>query len=286
MRAEPSFPFLGSEAVTSGKLRRHQLRSRYRAVLPDVYIPRDEVLTLRQRTVAAWLWSRREGVIAGLSASAWHGSKWVDEHLPIELIWRNARPPRGVRTYDMQLLPGEGAFLAGLPITTPRRTAFDIGRRTPLGSAVANLDALMRATTITADEVHTVAEQHPGARGLRQLETALGLVDTGSQSPKETSLRLLLIRAGLPRPATQIPVTMQEGKVYYLDMGWEDLMVAVEYDGEHHRTDRWQYTKDNHRRETLERLGWIVVRVTMTDRPDNIMGRVRDALECRKSNLR
>ena len=63
-------------------------------------------LTLRQRTIAAWLWSHRQGVIAGLTAAAWHGSKWVDEHLPIELIWSNARPPRGLRTYDMTLAPG------------------------------------------------------------------------------------------------------------------------------------------------------------------------------------
>ncbi len=281
-----STPFIGSEAVASGQLRRHQLRSRFRCELPNVYVPRDEVLTLRQRTVAAWLWSHRQGVIAGLTASAWHGSKWVDQHLPVELIWSNARPPRGVRTYAMQLRPKERCVSAGLPVTTPQRTAYDIGRRMPLGSAVANLDSLMRATSITADEVRAVADQHRGARGLRQLESALELVDTGSQSPKETSLRLLLVRAGLPRPTTQIPVTTDGGQVYYLDMGWENLMVAVEYDGEHHRIDRWQYTKDNYRRETLERLGWIVIRVTVTDRSDDIITRVRDALEYRASTLR
>jgi very-short-patch-repair endonuclease len=279
-------PFIGSEAIANGTVRRHQLRSRFRRELPDVYVRRDGVLTLQQRSIAAWQWSHRQGVLAGLTASAWHGSKWVDSRLPIEMIWRNARPPRGVRTYDMQLLPGERVVVAGVPVTTPQRTAFDIGRRKPLDSAVANLDSLMRATTITADEVYAVAEQHRGARGLRQLETALGLVDTGSQSPRETWLRLLLLRAGLPRPTTQIPVTTERAQVYYLDMGWEDLLVAVEYDGEHHRTDRWQYTKDNHRRETLERLGWIVIRVTVTDRPENIIGRVRDALDYRESSLR
>lgn len=286
MRAEPSFPFLGSEAVTSGTLRRHQLRSRYRAVLPDVYVPRDEVLTSRQRTVAAWLWSRRKGVIAGLSASAWHGSKWVDENVPIELIWRNARPPRGIRTYDMQLLPDERVVSAGLPITTAQRTAYDIGRRKPRDSAVANLDALMRATAITADEVYAVAERHRGTRGLRQLEAVLTLVDVGSQSPKETWLRLLLMSAGLPRPTTQIRVTTPHGQVYYLDLGWPELMVAVEYDGEQHRIDRWQYTKDIRRSETLERLGWTVIRVTVTERPTNIVTRVRGALADRAASLR
>ena len=64
------------------------------------------------------------------------------------------------------------------------------------------------------------------------------LVDEGAQSPKETWLRLLLIEAGFPRPQTQIPVLAPDGYPrYYLDMGWPEFMVAVEYDGEQHRTD-------------------------------------------------
>ena len=68
------------------------------------------------------------------------------------------------------------------------------------------------------------------------------LFDAGAQSPKETWLRLLLIQAGLPRPQTQIPVRDEFGEaIAYLDMGWEDMKVAVEYDGEQHRSDRRQY---------------------------------------------
>lgn len=274
-------PFIGSEAVKAGTLRKHQLRSHFRPVFPDIYVRRDQQLTLRDRAVAAWLWSRRRGVIAGLTAAAWHGSKWVDAGLPIELVWSNARPPRGLRTYDIRLHDGEVCWVAGIPVTTPERTAFDIGRRKAMRVAIAHLDALMRATGAKVDDVLHLAEQHRGARGLRRLEKALQLVDPGSQSPKETWLRLVLIEAGLPRPTTQIPVTIAGARVYYLDMGWEDPMVAVEYDGEHHRLDRLQYTKDIRRSEDLERLGWIVIRVTVSDRPAGIIARVRDALASR-----
>jgi very-short-patch-repair endonuclease len=61
-------------------------------------------------------------------------------------------------------------------------------------------------------------------------------------------------------------------------MGWEDLMVAVEYDGEQHRTDRRQYTWDVRRLELLERLGGIVVRVVAGDRPEDIVRRVKAAI--------
>jgi hypothetical protein len=280
-------PFIGSEALANGVLRRHQLRSRFRAVFPDVYVQRDQQLTLRQRVLAAWLWSHRQGVIAGLTAAAWHGSKWVDDRLPVELIWPNARPPHGVRTYDMRLSSEEFVMVASVPVTTPERTAFDIGRRQPVGAAVARLDALMQATGVKASDVADLAGRHRGARGLRRLETVLELADSGAQSPKETWLRLLLIRVGLPRPTTQIPVLSAAGsQTYYLDMGWEELMVAVEYDGEQHRLDRWQYAKDIRRREELDRLGWLVIRVIATDSPADIVRRVRDALASRASSLR
>ena len=100
-------PFIGSEAVANGLLKKHQLRADFRAVYPDVYLPREVAPTIRHRARAAWLWSHRQGVIAGLTASAMHGSKWVDEDLPIELVWSNARRPRGLRTYDMRLYPDE-----------------------------------------------------------------------------------------------------------------------------------------------------------------------------------
>lgn len=287
-------PLIGSEAVKAGTLRKHQLRFRFRAVFPDVYVrralgapPACGGLTLRDRAVAAWLWSHRRGVLAGLTAAAWHGSKWVDDCLPVELVWSNTRPPRGVRTYHVRLLPHEARPVVGIPVTTAERTAFDIGCRMPIGTAIARLDALMRATGTKPSEVSAIADQHPGARGIRQLETALDLVDPGSQSPKETWLRLLLIRAGFPRPKTQIPVMTPGGaQVYYLDMGWEDLLVGAEYDGEQHRLDRWQYAWDIRRREALERLGWIVIRVTASDREPDIISRVRDAREFRASSLR
>ena len=62
--------FVGSEALARGVLTRHELRTFYRRVLPDVYAPKRSVLTLEDRTVAAWLWSGREGVVKGLAASA------------------------------------------------------------------------------------------------------------------------------------------------------------------------------------------------------------------------
>lgn len=272
-------PFIGSEALARRQLSRHQLRMRYRAVFPNVYLPNNIHPTLEQRIAAAWLWANRQGVICGAAAAALHGAKWILDDVPVELVHANTRPPRGVLTRRDKLIDGETQTIDERTVTTPERTAFDIGRRGAVRSAVARLDALARATGLKVDDVLRIAQRHPGTPGLRRLEKALELVDAGAQSPRESYLRLLLLDAGFPRPHTQIPVLGVDGiPVAYLDLGWEDFLVGVEYDGDHHRLDRRQYIKDIRRLEMLERMGWIVVRVVAEDRPAYVVRRVRAAI--------
>lgn len=271
-------PFIGSEALAAGSLSRHDLRRYCTALTPNVYIDGRIVPALRQRIVAAWLWSHREAAVAGLAASALHGAKWVDDDAPVELIWRNARAPRGVKTRADLLLGGETLVLDGMRVTTVERTAFDLGRRGYLGQAVARLDALANATHFKVDDVAELAARHRHTRGLRQLEAALDLVDAGAQSPKETWLRLLLINGGFPRPTTQIPVPGPDGyPKYFLDMGWEDIMLAVEYDGDQHRTSRVQFAWDIERLEYIQQLGWTHLRVLAGHRGPDVIARVRRA---------
>ncbi len=225
-------PFIGSEALGAGDLSRHELRTYYRAIMPNVYIDKRVRPSLRQRIMGAWLWSRREAVIAGVAASALHGSKWVDDNAPVELIWRNARAPQGVVTRDELLSSDEFQQRDGVYVTTAERTAFDIGRRGTVGRAVAALDALAAATDFKVRDVQELASNHRHTRGLRQLEVALDLVDAAAQSPKETWLRLLLINSGFPRPQTQIPVLGADGfPRYFLDMGWEEMLLALKTEG-------------------------------------------------------
>jgi len=268
-------PFIGSEALASGLLTRYELRRYYRAVMPNVYLDRRLQPSLRQRTIAAWLWSQRDAVVSGLSASAMHGARWIGDDAPVELIWANARCPRNVITRAELLFEDESQCLDELMVTTPERTAFDIGRRGRLGEAVARMDALGNAVGFKADDVMRLALGHSRARGLRQLERALDLYDPGAQSPKETWLRLLLIDAGFPRPQTQIPVLGPDGcPLYYLDMGWEDKALAVEYDGVQH-ADQIGY--DIVRNEYIASVGWTTIRVAAGHRRASIIARVRHA---------
>ena len=274
--------FLGSEALAGGVLTRYELRTFYRRVLPDVYASKHAELTLQQRVTAAWLWSRREAVLSGMVASALLGAEWVDDDDLIELNWPNHRAPPGVITRNDTLLDDEVMTAHGLPVTTPERTAFDLARRGPVGEAVQRLDALARATHFKAEDVQLLAQRHPHVRGLRRVDRVLDLVDPGAESPRESWLRMMLISEGYRRPATQIPVPGADGYPrYYLDMGWEDILVAVEYDGDHHRDDQEVFRKDIKRLEYIAAVGWIVVRVVKGDRRFEILKRVERAVRSR-----
>lgn len=274
-------PIVGSEALRQRKLTRYQLRTEFRAIYPDIYLARHVAPSLRMRSEAAWLWTRRRGVLAGPVAAALHGANWIDEDEPVELIWSNQHAPMGIMTRNQRLRDNEITCVAGLPVTTVARTAFDLSCRLPTGEAVARLDALMRATPFSVEDVLLVTKGHPRARGLRRLREALPLVDPGAASPKETWLRLLIVNAGLPTPETQIPVVMHYRTVALLDMGWERFKVAVEYDGDQHRTMRRQYVRDLRRLSALQDCGWIVIRVIVEDRPEAVIGKIREALHRR-----
>ncbi|SOJ57574.1 hypothetical protein MSIMFB_05052 [Mycobacterium simulans] len=280
-------PFIGSEAVGNGDLVKSALRTRYTKVFRDVYVSPGSELTPLIRARAGWLWSRRRGVVAGLSASAVHGAKWVDVAAPLEIIHSNRNPMPGIRVRGERVEEDEVALIDGVPVTTPARTALDIGCWYRVGEAVPAIDALMAASGLKVTDIDVLMQRYPGRRGIRQARKSLSLVDAGAQSPQETWLRLMLVEAGLPRPETQIPVSDEFGDVIaYLDMGWDDVQVAVEYDGDQHRSNKRQYAWDIRRMEMLQRRGWIVVRVVAGDRPQEVIHRVRAALAVRASRQR
>ncbi|BBX07219.1 type IV toxin-antitoxin system AbiEi family antitoxin [Mycolicibacterium aichiense] len=276
--------FIGSEALAAGRVNRYQLANTYQRLFPDVYAPRGE-LTLLDRTTAAWLWSGRHAVVTGSAAAALHGARWIDPNIPIELNFSNNRSPRGIVTRRETLLASELTSHGGLPVTTVGRTAFDLARRGPSRRGIAELDALANATHFSAVDVVAIADAHPRLRGVGRVSSMLDALDAGAQSPQETYLRLDLINAGFPRPHTQIPITRPCGRWYYLDMGWPDLRVAVEYDGEHHRTSRTAYTVDVDRQDYLGSVGWVVVRVLADHRRSDVISRVRRAWDIQSQRV-
>jgi len=270
-------PFLGSAATAAGRLTRHRLRTRYRRLYRDVYVAADLELTAAARARAAWLSLGDRITLARVSAAALHGTTWLDAKSPAEVVRSDRNHQSGIVVLDYALRADETTRIRDMWVTTPARTAFDIGRTRPARLAIPMLDALLRATSTTPADVLAVAAAHPGARGVRLLTSHLALVDGGAESPQETRLRLLLVNAGLPRPETQIEFRDRRGRVCVrVDMGWRAWKVAVEYDGVQHWLDARQRSWDIERIALLEESGWTVVRVSaeMLARPDVVVQRV------------
>ncbi|WJR34464.1 hypothetical protein P3F83_03260 [Mycobacteroides immunogenum] len=282
------WPFRSTEAIASGVASEHTIRRRYEQVYPSVYVPRGSSITATQRARAAWLWSRRDGVVAGLSASAMLGAKWVDGTADAELIYRNHKAPRGLRVHRESLLADEVGEIDGLSVTSAARTAFDLGRWMRLDGAVERLDALLAATGVSLAAIRAVADAHPGARGLVTLGRALELLDGGAESPQETRTRLLLVRSGFPKPQTQIRVYTRYGEfVARIDMGWEGLKIGVEFDGAQHWTDPRQRSLDVDRSAGMAAEGWTIIRVTsemLRHRAGTIVARVDEAFRAAMSS--
>ena len=184
-------PFLGSAAMASGRLTRHRLRTSYRRLYRDVYLPAEVELTAAARARAAWLSLGDRVTLAGGSAAALHGTKWLDAESPAEVIRSDRNHQSGIVVHDYELRADETMHIRGMQVTTPARTAFDVGRTRPAQLAIPMLDALLRATATTPADVLAVAAARPGARGVRLLTSHLGLVDGGAESPRENRLRLI-----------------------------------------------------------------------------------------------
>ncbi|WP_134063764.1 DUF559 domain-containing protein [Mycobacteroides salmoniphilum] len=270
---------MGSSAITSGALTRHELRTGYRRIYRNVYLPVGVELTARARAEAAFLWSGGSGVVCGISAAAMHGNPWISADRPAELIreWRSA--PKGIILHADTLCPDESTVIDGVTVTTQARTVFDIGRRVYTSRAVELVDVLLR--DCAKSEVNDLVSRYRGARGIRRLANVLSLADPGAESVQETRLRMCLVGAGLPRPETQIELCGPDGRTIRLDMGWQEQRVAVEFDGAQHWGDAVQHRRDIERQETIASMGWRLVRVSrdqLINQPLAVVHRVRAAL--------
>lgn len=129
---------------------------------------------------------------------------WLDPDAPAEVVRTNRHAPPGLLVHSYTLAPQDVCTIDGMRVTTPARTAFDLGRLLPHTEAIPILDALMNKTGLSPEHVWRLADANSGIRGVDRLRTALADADGGAQSPLETRTRLLLWNTGVPGLRTHI----------------------------------------------------------------------------------
>jgi hypothetical protein len=282
-----SRPFRTRDAVragtpTRGTLAGSSFRSPFRGTHVDASVADDLVSRARAAALLA-----DDAVIGGYAAAALHGADCAPRGAPVDLVVgpRRLRSRPGLRIRQDLLRPDEIVIVDGVTVTSPVRTAYDLVRSADLVEGVVALDALAAAGEFGPGAIleHVGGRSRP--RGHRRLAPAVDAADPASGSPPETRLRLALVEHGVPRPVVQCPVPdVRAAWVPHVDLGWPELKVAVEYQGDRHRTDPERWRQDQERWAVLAAAGWLVIPATWEDlyrRPATFAARVREALEVR-----
>ncbi|WP_165922422.1 endonuclease domain-containing protein [Pseudonocardia endophytica] len=292
-------PFVGSEAIAAGAVTPAVLKGPgYRSPFRGIAVAADVPDSFALRSEAAFLVVRGTGALAGYSAAEMLGADCAPASAPAEvvlperqrrtraglIVHRDAVPEAEiVRDVPVRVRDRRGRWrpLPGRTVdtTSPVRTAFDLARREPRIEAVVALDALACHCRISPADVLALAERHPGVRGLSRLPGLVALADGRAESPMETRIRLALLDGGLPCTELQFPL----GR-YRLDLAYPAAMLAVEYDGEHHREPA-QARYDLERQAHIARRGWTVLRPSAHEvlaDPEAVADRVRHALASRR----
>lgn len=178
---------------------------------------------------------------------------------------------------------------SGLRVTSPAATWVSLGTlRVPdlvaLGDyfcrawrpGVGRQDA-GRAPLATRDELQTALDAGR-RRGAARLRESLALIREDSWSPRESLVRVTLVRAGLPEPELNVDVFDAMGRFLgCADMVYREARVIVEYHGMVHGP---QWAEDVERIAAFRAAGWTVIEVTspLLRRPEELVRRVRRAM--------
>lgn len=179
---------------------------------------------------------------------------------------RPAYPPRIAGVHGHRLQTRDAAFrtlASGLPVEHPVRAWRQAGTLWELDDLIAAADHLISGEwpLASVDELREEIEAMGDARhGV--LRRALREARVGPRSPKETQLRLLLVRAGFPEPEINWVLRDAHGmRVAELDLAYPRWRVGPEYDGRVHAEDDRQFAKDADRWAAIRALGWDHVRI-------------------------
>lgn len=204
-------------------------------------------------------------------------------HRPTRLSGADART-RDLQSQDIMTV-------AGIRVTTPLRTALDLGCFLKRREAMAALNEFARLHGVGQARLNREIGRFKGRRGVRQLRDLIPLVSGKVESHRESWVLLALADAGLPVPEAQVWIDLDGVPTYRLDFAYRLARVAIEYDGEEfHEQDEDQRAYDEERRAWLKANGWTVIVVRRGDfTGDNLdrwLRKVKEALQPTYSSRR
>lgn len=225
--------------------------------------------------------------------------RWTPNE-PVEvLVEQHQAPPKaaGVTGRRLGAHRARTMILQGQPVVDPIAAFFSAASTLTVAQAVVVIDALVTTfhdypglgpgrPMATLPEIAARLVEWGRFLGSGTIRAALPFARERVESPKETETRLLLTAAGLPEPIVQFVIRDRGRFIARVDLAYPALKIAIEYEGDGHRTDRQQWRIDIRRQRELEARGWIVIRLTEADLADggaSLLGVLRHAFSVRQS---
>lgn len=264
--------------VGTGRLRGNDLERPFRGVRSA------PITTVRELALAYAERMSPDHAFAGRTAARLWGlplaQQWTRKE-PLDVVLpagSNRARSSGVR--EMTVARGRLVCVVheGLRLLDPASTALTLARELSHEHLVQVVDALLTpaqrypdlrlprkpsAGHATPEQLAAFVDGCAGLAGVVALRAALADARVGSESRFETVTRLLIVEAGLPEPEVH-PLVVVDGIDMHPDLGYPDLKVAIEYEGDGHREES-TWMRDIDRYARLEAAGWIIVRITRGD---------------------
>jgi putative AbiEi antitoxin of type IV toxin-antitoxin system len=225
-------PFTRAMARASGverpALERMLREGTVRRLVRGAYVAAAAPDTTELRATAVALVVRREAIAVDRTAAWVHGVDVTPaaagelhavDRRPLEVI-SPGRSARGGLGAGRQLGGHDIEHVAGLRLTTPLRTALDLGRLLPPGLALGAMDGLLSARRFTHVQLLAEVPRMAGHRGVGQLRVLVAQVDARSSGLAESTLRLHWHRAQLPTAVPGMQVCAA-GRLVRLALGVE-----------------------------------------------------------------
>ncbi|MFI1579460.1 type IV toxin-antitoxin system AbiEi family antitoxin domain-containing protein [Embleya sp. NPDC020630] len=263
-----------------------------RRVIHGVYVGAHVDDTPEVRARAAVMVLPRGAVVCGRTAARLHGVRvparprtQARRAAPIEVVVPvGAALPRrhGCRARIMALGPGETVWRAGIPVTSPARTAADLVRTSDRETGVVVLDGFLRAGLIAPDTLAALVERYAGHPGRHRLAEVVRLSDGRSAGEDETRLRLALLDAGVPAAEVGWEIRSAFGRVLKrFALAWPGARVGVEL------TDDRQWVRARPR--SIAGQSWLVLHcptLQARERPAATVARIGSELRLRERRNR
>lgn len=277
-----------TELMTRGVHPRRLASAEFHEAVPGFYTPSTAPAVLE---LAARILQRT--AVPGAVLSHASAAELLGLPLPLELEYATSRTVHCSVPLDRRRRSGHGTVMHtrnggstlrvhGVKVSAPVVLLGELAGMLDHTQLVACCDHLVGPTSrvrphLSLSKLRQLTSEAEHQYRISRVRAAVADAREKVESPKETETRLLLQAEGFAEPVINRTVRApRTGETFRIDLSYPELLLAIEYDGFWHSTDKQRHRRDRRKDDVLHELGWRVVRASDQDlrEPREFLGRL------------